>query len=91
MANLTAASYDAPMRASRLALPLFLCVVCAAAAPATEAPPRGADELFWVPTLEQALEMSAATGRPIFLMGYSLVGDGTTYTKTSDDACSGVY
>ena len=54
-------------------------------------PARGADELFWAPTLEQALEMSAATGRPIFLMGYSLVGEGTTYTKTSDEACSGVY
>ena len=54
-------------------------------------PARGADELFWVPTLEQALEMAGATGRPIFLMGYSLVGDGTTYTKSSDTACSGVY
>jgi hypothetical protein len=58
---------------------------------AAEPPARGADELFWVPTLEQALDMSAATGRPVFLMGYSLVGDGTTYTKTSDEACSGVY
>ena len=55
------------------------------------APARGADELFWVPTLEQALEMSRDTGRPIFLMGYSLVGDGSTYTKFSDDACRGVY
>ena len=54
-------------------------------------PARGADELFWVPTLEQAEEMAAATGRPIFLMGYSLVGDGSTYTKASDDACTGVY
>ena len=52
---------------------------------------RGADELYWVPTLEQGLEMSAVTGRPIFLMGYSLVGDGATYTKTGDAACSGVY
>src|SRR6185503_15207977 len=42
---------------------------------------RGADELFWVPTLEQALEMARATGRPLFLMGYSLVDNGTTYTK----------
>ena len=54
-------------------------------------PARGADELFWAPTLEQAREMAAATGRPIFLMGYSLVGDGSTYTKASDDACTGVY
>lgn len=52
---------------------------------------RGADELFWVPTLEQALEMSAATGRPIFLMGYSLVPDGSTYTKLDADYCTGVY
>src|SRR4051812_17663426 len=52
---------------------------------------RGADELYWVPTLEQALEMSKATGRPIFLMGYSLVGDGSTYTKVGADYCTGVY
>jgi hypothetical protein len=35
---------------------------------------RGADEVFWVPTLEQALEMAKVTGKPLFLMGYSLVG-----------------
>jgi hypothetical protein len=52
---------------------------------------RGADELFWVPTLEQALEMSKATGRPLFLMGYSLVPNGSTYTKLSGDYCSGVF
>jgi hypothetical protein len=52
---------------------------------------RGADELFWVPTLEQGLEMAKATGRPLFLMGYSLVGDGSTYTKVADDYCSGVF
>ena len=58
---------------------------------AGDAPARGADELFWVPTLEQAIDMARDTGRPIFLMGYSLVGDGSTYTKFSDDACHGVY
>ena len=52
---------------------------------------RGADELFWVPTLEQALDMARATGRPLFLMGYSLVPDGSTYTKLSPDYCSGVF
>jgi len=52
---------------------------------------RGADELFWVPTLEQALEMSQATGKPLFLMGYSLVGDGSTYTKIAEDYCTGVF
>jgi hypothetical protein len=52
---------------------------------------RGADELFWVPTLEQALEMAQATGKPLFLMGYSLVGDGSTYTKIADDFCTGVF
>jgi hypothetical protein len=54
-------------------------------------PPRGADELYWVPTLEQGLEMAQATGRPLFLMGYSLVGDGTTYTKLGDTFCKGVF
>jgi hypothetical protein len=52
---------------------------------------RGADELYWVPTLEQALEMSKATGRPLFLMGYSLVPSGSTYTKLSGDYCTGVF
>jgi hypothetical protein len=52
---------------------------------------RGADEIFWVPTLEQALEMSEVTGKPVFLMGYSLVGDGSTYTKVAEDYCSGVF
>ena len=52
---------------------------------------RGADELFWVPTLEQALEMAQATGRPLFAMGYSLVGNGTTYTKIDSDYCTGVF
>ena len=55
------------------------------------APVRGADEIFWVPTLEQAVEMAEATGRPLFLMGYSLVGNGTTYTKIAADYCSGVF
>ena len=58
---------------------------------ADNAPVRGADELHWVPTLEQAMEMAQATGRPIFLMGYSLVGDGSTYTRVADEYCTGVY
>jgi hypothetical protein len=36
---------------------------------------RGADELFWVPTFEQALEMASHTGRPIFLVHYTCVGE----------------
>jgi len=52
---------------------------------------RGADELFWAPTLEQALEMSAATGRPLFLMGYSLVDNKSTYTKLGPEYCSSVF
>ena len=52
---------------------------------------RGPDELFWVPTLEQGLAMAKETGRPLFLMGYSLVSDGTTYTQFGDSACKGVF
>jgi hypothetical protein len=52
---------------------------------------RGADELFWVPTLEQGMAMAEATGRPLFLMGYSLVPNGSTYTKLGADYCSGVF
>jgi hypothetical protein len=37
---------------------------------------QGADELFWCPTFDQALEMSAHTGKPIFLMFYTNVSEG---------------
>ena len=72
-----------------LALILATSPVGRAAAP--DAPVRGADELFWVPTLEQALAMAQATSRPLFLMGYSLVGDGSTYTKLGPTYCRGVF
>ena len=68
----------------------FVCFLTGAA-PASTNVVRGADEVFWVPTLEQALEMAKATGKPLFLMGYSLVGDGSTYTKVADDYCTGVF
>ena len=29
----------------------------------------GGDQIFWVPTLAQAQDMSRATGRPVFVMG----------------------
>ena len=63
---------------------------CPSAFPSA-APVRGADELFWVPTLEQALEMAEATGRPLFLMGYSLVDNKSTYTKFGPEYCSSVF
>jgi len=66
-------------------------VVMTSAACASTSVVRGADEIFWVPTLEQALEMSQATGKPLFLMGYSLVSDGSTYTKIAEDYCTGVF
>jgi len=50
-----------------------------------------ADDVFWVPTIDQAVEMAKATGRPIFSMGYSLVPDGTTYTKLGDTCPKGVF
>ena len=70
---------------------LLLVCLLTGAAPASTNVVRGADEVFWVPTLEQALEMAQATGKPLFLMGYSLVGDGSTYTKVADDYCTGVF
>ena len=48
-------------------------------------------DLFWVPTIDQAVEMAAATGKPIFSMGYSLVPDGTTYTQKSDTCPKSVF
>jgi len=70
---------------------LFIALVSGTLAAADDAVVRGADELFWVPTLEQALDMSQATGRPLFLMGYSLVPAGSTYTKLQEDYCTGVF
>jgi len=75
------------VRAAAFLMLLFAGAACAS----TNVVVRGADEIFWVPTLEQALEMSQATGKPLFLMGYSLVGDGSTYTKIAEDYCTGVF
>ena len=75
----------------RMQIVLVCLLAFAAGASETAAPVRGADELFWVPTLEQALEMSKATGRPMFLMGYSLVDNKSTYTKFGPEFCSSVF
>jgi len=85
-----------PARLVRILMARLLCVlfsfVCWSAFGAARTNVvRGADELFWVPTLEQAIEMAQATGRPLFVMGYSLVGNGTTYTKIDSDYCTGVF
>jgi hypothetical protein len=66
-------------------------ILWAALAAGGEAPVNPAAEIHWVPTLEQGLAMARATGRPLFLMGYSLVGNGSTYTKLGDDYCTGVF
>jgi hypothetical protein len=57
-----------------LRLSLVLAVVVWLAA-AVRAGTRGSDELLWVPTWEQALDMAAHTGRPIFMMHYTCVGE----------------
>ena len=81
------------MRRTIMKLVLLLSAVLAICAAPVEEPSivRGADELFWVPTLEQGLEMAAATGRPLFLMGYSLVDERSTYSKLGPDYCSSVF
>jgi hypothetical protein len=66
-------------------------ILWAALAAGGEAPVCPAGEIYWVPTLEQGLAMARATGRPLFVMGYSLVGNGSTYTKLGDDYCTGVF
>jgi hypothetical protein len=70
---------------------LAFLLVTAAVAIEPAARVRGADELFWVPTLEQGLEMARVTGRPMFLMGYSLVDNKSTYTKFGPEYCSSVF
>lgn len=70
---------------------IFACAFWACATSVAPDPVRGADELFWVPTLEQGLEMAKATGRPMFVMGYSLVDNKSTYTKFGPEYCSSVF
>jgi hypothetical protein len=67
---------------------LLLAATIVGSAVAASPPPepvRGADELFWVPTLEQALAAAGETGKPVFVMGYSLVDERSTFTKLGDD------
>jgi hypothetical protein len=52
---------------------------------------RPADELFWVPTLDQARAMAQANQAPIIVMGYSLVDGRSTYTKLGEDCPSAVF
>ena len=53
---------------------------------------RGSDQIFWVPTLEQALRMSRETGRSILLMGYTLVDEkAATYSYKGGEQCSSVF
>ena len=80
------------MKAMRLAVFAFACLISTATV-ASEAPGHvsGADELLWVPTLEQAMDMAAATERPMFLMGYSLVDEKCTYTKFGPEFCASVF
>jgi hypothetical protein len=70
---------------------LLALSAAASAQSETKAYIHGGDELYWTPTLEQAIEMAKANNRPIFFMGYSLVPDGTTYNKLGDDYCKGVF
>jgi hypothetical protein len=60
---------------------LMAALTLFAGASATPANTRGADELLWAGSFEQALDMADHTGKPIFLMFYTLVGKGcATYT-----------
>ena len=63
-----------------------LAVLLAAAGQSQPLDVLESSDVFWVPTIDQAVEMARATGKPIFSMGYSLVPDGTTYTRKGD-AC----
>ena len=73
---------------------IAIAALCGSVASQEKADPRAVlegDEVFWVPTMDQAVEMAKATGKPIFSMGYSLVPDGTTYTKLGDTCPKGVF
>jgi hypothetical protein len=92
--------FRARSRAAALLAAALVSAAARARALETDTPPaaaeaaafrHGAAELFWVPTLEQALAMARATGRPIFVMGYSLVQDGSTYTKLGEEFAACVF
>ena len=69
-----------------------LCLAPAGVAQQSQVPDvLESSDLFWVPTIDQAVEMAAATGKPIFSMGYSLVPDGTTYTQKGDTCPKSVF
>ena len=74
---------------------LLLLVLCAGqggVAQQTQLPDvLESSDLFWVPTIDQAVEMAHATGKPIFSMGYSLVPDGTTYTQKGETCPKSVF
>ena len=89
--NLAASKLRPTKATTRALLSLVLAYLAGPISAAESHVVRGADELLWVPTLEQGLAMAEATGRPLFLMGYSLVPDGSTYTKLAADYCSGVF
>jgi hypothetical protein len=57
-------------------VPAVACMLASLLPANLRAATRGSDELFWCPTFDQALEMSAHTGKPIFLMFYTNVGEG---------------
>ena len=77
---------------SLLAIGLVLAALPPKDTTASAPPARhGPSEIFWVPTLEQGLAMARATGRPLFVMGYSLVPNGSTYTKLGEEYCTGVF
>jgi hypothetical protein len=72
------------MRSTQLRFAFLAWALIVMPALSARAGTRGADELFWVPTFEQALQMAAHTGRPIFLMHYTCVGEKSeTFSGTS--------
>ena len=78
-------------RLARWLVTLTLCVATDVRA-AEEPYIRGSDQLFWVPTLEQALQISRDTGRSILLMGYTLVDEkAATYSYKGGEQCSSVF
>jgi hypothetical protein len=68
-----------------------LLVLLAAAGQSQPLDVLESSDVFWVPTMDQAVEMAGATGKPIFSMGYSLVPDGTTYTRKGDSCPKSVF
>jgi len=75
------------MSRNRISVAAAAVAACLLSPAALRGGTRGSEELFWVPTFDQALAMAERTGRPIFFMYYTLVGERAPTFSGKDTVC----